>query len=153
MYTRDIEEATSVFNFSMIDVFNQIKHIYSYEYLIRLTTTIVKRDCIDQQRKNAVYLNKLAIVAERDADKNSVNNALSQLRMEEIFQLISCLDTNQRLCFNLHAIEGYKYKEIAKRLKININTAKWYVKEARRSLQQSIGNNSTHLNKINRHGS
>lgn len=153
LYSRDIEEATSIFNYAMMDVFDQLNAISSYKHLLKLTSKIVKRDCIDKQRKNAVYLNKLSVVAERDSKKSIVNDALSQLRMEEIFLVISQLDTNQRLCFNLHAIEGYKYKEIAERLNININTAKWYVAEAKKSLQLSLRNNSPHLNKKNHHGS
>lgn len=55
--------------------------------------------------------------------------------MEEIILYINLLKPDFRLCFILKEIDGYSYKEIAEKISINENTAKWYVSEAKKKLQ------------------
>ena len=150
IYVGDDQEATGIFNHAMIDVFKRLAEIKSYDHLIRLTNTIVKRDSIDHLRKAAVYRTRLSVLKENSVKDVSVNEALSKLNMEEIFRHIDRLPVNYRLCFVLQVIEGYSLKEIADQLDININTGKWYVSEAKKKLRISINNSKTI--KKNNHG-
>ena len=70
-------------------------------------------------------------------DKKSVitNTKLSQ---KDIFQAVSELPEGFRTIFNLYAIEGYKHKEIAKKLQISISTSKTQLLRARRQLQEKL---------------
>ena len=67
-----------------------------------------------------------------------LNEALSNLTMEAIFQLINQLKPTYRLCFILKELDGFSYQEIAEELSINVNTAKWYVQEAKKILQKQL---------------
>jgi len=138
-YCSDNDEAMGVFNQSVLYIFNHLKPFNSKTELIKWCHRIIKNDCIDQIRKNAVYKNKLSIVG-RKKDKWTINEALSHLSMEEILKCVQKLDHSQRLCFVMHELEGLTHKEIAQQLNIKTNTAKWYLAEAKNALRILIYN-------------
>ncbi|GAI91208.1 unnamed protein product, partial [marine sediment metagenome] len=55
---------------------------------------------------------------------DGVNLKESDFTHEELLKVISELPEGYRIVFNLHAIEGFKHKEIAGILNIDINTSK-----------------------------
>ena len=57
---------------------------------------------------------------------------------EEILQEINTLPPGYKQVFNLYAIEGYKHKEIAKLMKINVNTSKSQYHRAKKALQEKL---------------
>ncbi len=65
----------------------------------------------------AVELEKMDIPDESD-------DALEQLKVQDILKLLDQLPNGCRTIFNLHIVEGYKHKEIAAQLGISINTSK-----------------------------
>lgn len=139
IYCNDKAEATSVFNHAMLYVFENLDKLDKSENLIKWVTRIVKNDCIDQIRKKTVYRNKLIGFKENEkSSEQDLNLAITALAMEDIIQLINQLKPELRLCFILHSIDGYTYREIAEELAININTAKWYVAEAKKILQLQL---------------
>lgn len=69
--------------------------------------------------------------------------ALSQLSIEELYQVIEKLPEGQRLVVNLYIIEGYSHREIAELLKITESTSKSQLSRAKSSLVKMI----TKLNK------
>jgi len=148
-YCSDKEEATSVFNYAAVDIFEQLKDFHSQEELLRWAATILKFDCIDHVRKKAVYKNKLlAIPTNPDAHKVE-NEALSSLYMEELFEYLNTLKPAYRLCFVMYVLEGYTHKEIAEQLNINQNTSKWYLAEAKKELKIVISNSRNAIQKRN----
>jgi len=56
---------------------------------------------------------------------------------QRIASLLRELDSDQRACIVLREIEGLSYKELAKVLKININTVRSRLKRAREALIQN----------------
>ena len=52
--------------------------------------------------------------------------------------VLSHLPPATRVSFNLFAIDGYSYKEIAKALDVGYETVKWHVKEARKRLKNIL---------------
>jgi RNA polymerase sigma-70 factor (ECF subfamily) len=62
-------------------------------------------------------------------------NALMNLEVEDIEQLITELPIGYRTIFNLYAIEGYSHKEIATFLDISEGTSKSQLSRARAILQ------------------
>ena len=68
----------------------------------------------------------------------SLNNGALQLDADAILKIINTLPAERLEVFNLFAIDGYSHKEIAESIKININTSKWHVAEARKYLQKQI---------------
>lgn len=132
-YCKDKDEATLVFNHSMLYIFEQIKTFDSATDLLKWAHRIIKNDCIDQIRKNTVYQNKLSAIGK--PEKTWINNnAITELNMEEILACIQELENSYRLCFVLFELEGYSHKKIANQLNISQNTSKWYLAEAKKKL-------------------
>jgi RNA polymerase sigma-70 factor (ECF subfamily) len=76
-----------------------------------------------------------------EASNIPVSNAVSveeELAEKSILELLNHLPTGYRTVFNLYAIEGYKHKEIAKKLDISVNTSKSQLIKARKRLQVLI---------------
>lgn len=57
---------------------------------------------------------------------------------DELFALLNSLPEGYRMVFNLYAVEGYKHKEIADLLDIDINTSKSQYSRARKYLRARL---------------
>lgn len=79
-----------------------------------------------------------------DVSEVSVSTSESELfsecefTKEELLNTISELPTGYRTVFNLYVIEGFKHKEIADQLGIDINTSKSQLSRAKKLLQQKL---------------
>jgi len=62
-----------------------------------------------------------------------------RLPQHEMMDGISRLPPNHRLLLYLYYYEGYKLLEIAKMLKMNINTVKTRMRDARKRLKLELG--------------
>jgi DNA-directed RNA polymerase specialized sigma24 family protein len=62
----------------------------------------------------------------------------SEFTRDELFGIISELPAGYRMVFNLYAVEGFKHKEIAKKLEIDINTSKSQYSRAKRFIQVKL---------------
>jgi len=137
IYTYDKAEAIDVFNHTMLYIFDHFHKLDKPENLLKWVHRILKNDCIDHIRKKTIYQNKLSNYKE-EVPSTVMNEAMSNLAMEEIIQLIHQLKPTYRLCFILKEIDKYTFKEIATELAINENTAKWYLSEAKKILQKQL---------------
>ncbi len=57
---------------------------------------------------------------------------------EELLSVIRSLPEGYRIIFNLYAVEGYKHKEIAEMLGIDVNTSKSQYSRARRYIRKKL---------------
>lgn len=58
--------------------------------------------------------------------------------MEELMICVQALPDGYRTVFNLYAVEGYKHKEIAEMLDIDVNTSKSQFSRAKGHLQKAL---------------
>ena len=58
--------------------------------------------------------------------------------MEELMICVQALPSGYRTVFNLYAVEGYKHKEIAEMLQIDVNTSKSQFSRAKGQLQKAL---------------
>lgn len=63
---------------------------------------------------------------------------LDQLSAKELTALIQQLPSGYRVVFNMYVLEGYKHKEIAEVLNINIGTSKSQLSKAKQILRNKI---------------
>ena len=59
---------------------------------------------------------------------------------EELMKILDQLPPGYRTVFNLYAVEGYKHKEIAIMLDIDVNTSKSQYSRARSFIQKKLEN-------------
>jgi len=137
-YTRDKDEATAAFNEGVLDLFRSKKDFKTELDLIKYATIVLKNKAIDAVRKTTVYRNKLLVFSHQSQKSHDLNEGLNQLATADIRKLIQHLPSNQRLVFVMREIEGYEYEEITRKLNINLNTARWYLAEAKKELKKRL---------------
>ncbi len=62
----------------------------------------------------------------------------SEFTNEELINIIHSLPKGYKLVFNMYAIEGYKHKEIAEMLNIDINTSKSQYSRAKKLIRKKL---------------
>lgn len=72
----------------------------------------------------------------------------NEYSMEEMLGCINRLPVGYKTIFNLYVIEGYKHKEIAAMLEIDVNTSKSQLSRAKSNLQKELEklSNATFIN-------
>lgn len=68
----------------------------------------------------------------------SANMIYSQINVKDILAQIQQMPAGYRTVFNLYAIEGYSYEEIAQLLEVNIGTVRSQLSKARKTLQKKL---------------
>ena len=61
-----------------------------------------------------------------------------EFTQEELFGVIKSLPTGYKMVFNLYAVEGYKHKEIAEMMGIDVSTSKSQYSRARKLIQNRL---------------
>jgi len=142
LYTKDLSERDWVFNMGMFRIFNSLENYKKNSNYLGWARTILTRTAIDNIRKKTIQ-NKVMITVDIQQYENKtsdIETGLNKLEAEEIITLIQRLPDRERLIFTMYEIDGYKHSEIEKITKIKINTSKWLLARAKKSLQSMIDN-------------
>lgn len=110
---------------------------------------IVQNVVIDDFRKNKRYKDLFAMDTDETEDniQPEYEEDYSDTETEQVEWILNQLPPATKLTFNLFAIDGYSYKEIAEELNIGYETVKWHVKEARKKLKSLLEENKELLQK------
>lgn len=135
MYIRDEQQAEEVMLSGFLKVFTHLtdfRNEGSFEGWIR---KIVVRQCISWMRKKDHL-----VFPEQPVEPESTgySDAYSNLEVEVIQGLIDELPEGYRMVFVMYAIEGYKHREIAELLEIEIGSSKSQLFKARKMLKAKI---------------
>lgn len=135
-YTGHSTEAEDVLNRAFLKVFQTINKYTHKGTLSGWIATIVFNTAIDYVRSNTKYRQVMDYNMERDTSIDP--EAIAQLYATDLYNLIQQLPRTSRAVFSLYVIDGYKHREIAKMLKINLNTSKWHLATARKMLKKQV---------------
>ena len=83
------------------------------------------------------YHQDIEDIRETDIEGTSLDTA--EFNREELFNVIKELPHGYRMVFNLYAVEGFKHKEIARMLEIDVNTSKSQYSRARGLIRKKLG--------------
>lgn len=136
-FAKNYSEAEDLLQDGFVKVLTHLKDYRnegSFEGWIRRTFV---NNAINFYRKN------LKSNQELDIDDVEIPNtqelsAIEKLSTNELLEIIHELPDGYRIVFNLHVIEGYSHKEIAKMLKIKENTSKSQLSRAKQVLQKRL---------------
>ena len=138
-YTKSQFDAEDVMQEGWVKIFNNI-HTYSidnsFEGWIR---RIMVNTAITHYRKNLkhAYQSDVTEVA-YTKDDHQDGFMHSEFTREELLKTINALPDGYRIVFNMYVVEGYKHKEIAEILDIDINTSKSQLSRAKKYLQREL---------------
>jgi RNA polymerase sigma factor (sigma-70 family) len=65
-------------------------------------------------------------------------NVLDKIAAKELVQIIQQMPLGYRVVFNMHVVEGFSHKEIAKELEISIGTSKSQLSKAKKALRNML---------------
>jgi len=72
------------------------------------------------------------------SDFSELNNAISKIDADRIYNMITKLPPATQQVFNLYFIDGFKHKEISEMLDISEGTSKWHLSAAREKLKKML---------------
>ena len=136
-YTANRTDAEDILQMGFVKMFQKIsdfKNEGSFEGWVR---RIMVNTAIELYRKNARSLHMVELEGVVEVDDA---NALSQLAVKDLMQLVQNLPDGYRVVFNLYAIEGYSHKEIAETLNIDEGTSRSQLAKSRKALQAMLNN-------------
>ncbi len=139
-YVVDRSAARDVLQESYIRIYKQLPR-FQYEneaatmaWMRRITSREAIRWIKKQQRWQAIDIQPFS------EQVSSVHSIFK----DEMYQCLLILPTNQRLVFNMYAIEGYSHKEIAEKLEIAESSSRSLLTRARKKLAQQINKAKTY---------
>lgn len=139
--TKNIEDAEDLFQETAFRAITNRDKFQQGTNLKAWLFTIMKNIFINNYRKK---VKKRTIIDTTDNDfyinsgSNAVmNSAESKIMMDELNFMIEELDDSIKVPFEMHHI-GYKYQEIADKLKLPLGTVKSRIFFARRELKQMV---------------
>ncbi len=145
-YTNDQENQMQIVNNAFMKIISAIDQFHIGTAYFSWAKQIVKREIIDDFRKNKRY--KELFQYNDDYQNDSL---ISEPEIEGTFEaeglqrMLDTLPPATKLVFNLYAIDDCSTKEIMEDLQISYETVKWHLKEARKRLRIQISMNQTGL--------
>jgi RNA polymerase sigma factor (sigma-70 family) len=137
-YVADRTEAEDILQDGFLKIFLNIEEFESRGSFEGWMKRIMINTAITYYHKNLKYNQQLDIdeINETHIEGNDYETA--EYTIEELQKVITSLPAGYRMVFNLFAIEGYKHKDIADMLGIDINTSKSQFSRARRLIQKKL---------------
>lgn len=143
-YSNDQEKQMEIVNNAFMKIVANIDRFQLGTAYFSWAKQIVKREIIDDFRKNKRYKE---LFSYNDDYKNdsliSEPEIDTTFQVEELQLLLDQLPPATKLVFNLYAIDGYSSKEIMDELQISYETVKWHIKEARKRLKNALSIHQT----------
>jgi RNA polymerase sigma-70 factor (ECF subfamily) len=137
-YTNTREEAEDVMQEGFVKIYNHIKSYSmegSFEAWMR---RIMINTAITGYRKNKKHMYQQDINEPANMEYFKTPDDTADFNREELMGAIEKLPPGYKIVFNMYVIEGYKHKEIADELGININTSKSQLSRAKQHLQNYL---------------
>ncbi len=137
-YGTDSDDAEDILQKAFIKILTKINQYQEKGSFEGWMKKIVVNTAISHYHKNKRHrqnydITEINNVPESFTTQNSYGE--SEFTLDELLQTIQSLSRGYRTVFNLYAIEGYKHKEIAEMLGINISTSKSQYLRAKQTLQ------------------
>ena len=135
-YTADKAEAEDVLNRAFLKIFNKIDDYQPTGMFTGWTAKIVFRTALDYVRSKTVYRRVMDFSAEKEPLLQPA--VVDHLVAEDLYRAVQQLPDEMRAVFSLYVLDGYKHREIAEILDININTSKWHLSRAKKQMRELL---------------
>ena len=120
--------------FAKMDTFKQEGSFEGWMKRIIINTAIsalrLNRKYYDTERENEEW--------EQSGKTESANEIYEQINTKDILNQIQQMPDGYRTIFNLYAIEGYSYDEIAQMMGVSVGTIRSQLAKARKTLQKKL---------------
>ena len=118
------DEAEDILQDGFVKIYGNIRDYAGTGSFINWMNKIMINTAITHYHRNLKHHYQQDIDDIRETDIEGYEYEGAEFTRQELFGVISELPEGYRMVFNLYALEGYKHKEIAELLEIDINTSK-----------------------------
>lgn len=137
-YTQDRSEAEDVLQEAFIKIYKNLDQFADKGSFEGWLKRIVVNTAITHYRKNQKHAFQEDISEIQESRISGDSFIESEFTRDELMTVINSLPRGYKMVFNLYAIEGYKHKEIAEMINIDINTSKSQYSRARKLIQEKL---------------
>ncbi|MDT8400254.1 MAG: RNA polymerase sigma factor [Bacteroidales bacterium] len=139
-YATDIPEAEDILQESLLKVYVNIKDYSGEGSFTGWMRRIVINTAITYYHRTLKHKHYVEIEEVFTGEAGETTIPDLRYTAEELQKVLDMLPPGYKVIFNLYAIEGYKHKEIAGMLGIDINTSKSQYSRARSFLRKKLEN-------------
>lgn len=136
-YAKSEDDAEDILQESFMNVFRKLKDYEEKGSLGGWIRRITVNKAIEYYRKErsiAKHINDFQL----EMSDEQTSELFQTIDLELLLKKIQGLAAGYRLVFNMHAIEGYTHREIAKELNITEGTSKSQFARAKKILQEMV---------------
>ncbi len=137
-YASDKAEAEDILQDCFVKIFFHIGDFSGTGSFSGWLRRIAVNTSITSYHKNMKYRYQMNIDDYSTVETGTAGYNDSQFTSEELLRILNELPPGYRMVFNLYAIEGYKHKEIAELMSIDINTSKSQYSRARALIRSRL---------------
>lgn len=139
-YTRNSEKANEILNMGFLKILTNLDKYKPEAPFKSWIRKVMINTLINEYKKEKKHHETILYVDEiyDTASYSDINEAISKVDSDVIYELISKLPPASQQVFNLYFIDGYKHKEIASMLDISEGTSKWHLNASREKLKKML---------------
>jgi RNA polymerase sigma factor (sigma-70 family) len=137
-YATDKAEAEDILQDSFLKIFFNIKEYSGSGSFIGWLRKVAVNTAITHYHKNLKYRYHVDIEDYISVETGTTSFEEDFFTSDELFKVLNELPAGYRMVFNLYAVEGYKHKEIAEMLGIDINTSKSQYSRAKAVIRDKL---------------
>ncbi len=137
-YSNSKTEAEDILQVGFMKIFTKINDYSGKGSFEGWMKRIIVNTAISHYHKNKKYKDNYDIDEIKETDVEGATFDTVDFTKEELFYVINKLPEGYKMIFNLYAVEGYKHKEIAKKLNISENTSKSQYSRAKEKLKKML---------------
>ncbi len=137
-YATDVPEAEDILQESMLKIFLNIGDYSGGGSFIGWMRKIVINTAITHYHKHLKHKHYVEIEELYTSEAGKSDDPDLAYTADELKSILNLLPPGYKAVFNLYAIEGYKHKEIAEMLGIDVNTSKSQYSRARTFIQKKL---------------
>ena len=139
-YCRTKDEAEDVLMMAFMTILSEIHTFRKESSISSWIRRIVVNTAINNYRKNLkhYYHSDIDEILEIDLKDGEDMQISDHHSADAILKVMNELPHGYRIVLNLYVVEGYKHKEIAEILDINVGTSKSQLSKARKIIQEKL---------------
>ena len=138
-FVKEKAEAEDILQDGFLKIFLNIRDFTARGSLVNWMKKIMINTAITHYHKTKKHHHQADIEDVQEIDFEDFRWEGAEFTREELLMVINDLPEGYRVVFNLYAIEGFKHKEIADLMEIDINTSKSQYSRARKVIRKRLG--------------
>jgi len=137
-YSNRRDEAEDILQEGFVKIFTNIREYAGTGSFINWMKKIMINTSITHYHRNLKHSWHKDIDQVQETDIEGSGFEEAEFTKEELLNIIQDLPDGYRIVFNLYAIEGFKHKEIASMLDIDVNTSKSQYSRAKSLIRRKL---------------